>query len=279
MEGIRSARIEAALSRAVAAGETAELFDLLGRSSGLPGPRPNVDLGDAVAVALAVRTRGADATVRALAASESEFHAVCGALALGARWAAGIDAKPSADRLQQLAEDARRHVRGAVVRAVRKYVERHGARGLEELSAWTDGYLQAHVVLDALADRAVLAALPEAEPVLARLDEAFDLADRSPRADERSEGVRTLRRELPRQLSVIAARFPEAVAWLSARATSTSRPESRDVVEEAIRALRKSATALSETDRLSASLQASAPPPRDPARIVHGTRKRSKGRR
>jgi ferric-dicitrate binding protein FerR (iron transport regulator) len=91
--------------------------------------------------------------------------------------------------------------------------------------------------------------------------------------------VRTLRRELPRQLSVIAARFPEAVAWLSARATSTSRPESRDVVEEAIRALRKSATALSETDRLSASLQASAPPPRDPARIVHGTRKRSKGRR
>jgi hypothetical protein len=278
MEGIRSARIEAALVRAVDAGDTAELFDLLARSSGLPGPRPNVDLGDAVAVALAVRRRGADLTVRALADSESEYHALCGALALGARWAAGVDAKASVDRLQALAEDPRRHVRGAVVRALRRYVERHGPAGVDALVAWTDGYLQAHAVLEALAERTLLASLPSAEPVLARLDEAFALADRSPRAAERSEGVRTLRRELPRQIAVLAGRFSEVVTWLGER-TATARPESRDVVEEAIRALRKSATAFSETDRLTASLAASAPAPRDPTRIVQGTRKRSKGRR
>ncbi len=278
MEGIRSARIEAALTRAVDNGDVVDLFDLLGRSSGLPGPRPNVELGDAVAAALAIRKKGADATVRALAQSESEYHALCGALALGARWAAGIDAVASADTLQGLAEDGRRHVRGAVVRVVRRYIERHGSAGLAELSAWTDGYLQAHAVLEALADRTVLAALPEAEPVLARLDEAFLLADRSPRAAERSEGLRTLRRDLPRQITVFAGRFSEVVTWLSAR-TASKRPESRDVVEATIHALRKGATAHSETDRLAASLSASAPAPRDPSRIVHGTRNRSKGRR
>jgi hypothetical protein len=278
MDGIRSSRIEAALARAVAEGEVSELFDLLGRASGLPGPRPNLELGEAVAAGLAVRARGAEATVRALVAAEGEYQALVGALALGARWAAGLDGSSASERLQAMAEDPRRHVRGAVVRAVRRFVEQRGDAGVRELSAWTDGYLQAHAVLEALADRTLLARLQDEGPALARLDEAFALADRSPRAAERSEGLRTLRRGLPGQIAVFAARFSETLAWLTER-TACTRPETRDVVVEAIRALRKSATALSETDRLTASLEATAPAPRDPTRIVHGTRKRSKGRR
>lgn len=278
MEALRSPRIEAALVRAVSAGELDALFDLLARSSNLPGPRPNLELAEAVAAALAVRQKGADVTVRALADSSSEYLAFCGALALGVRWAAGMDARGASERLQALAEDARSHVRSAVVRALRRYVERSGAAAIAELSSWTDGYLQAHAVLEALSERTLLATISQVEPVLARLDEAFLLADRSPRAAERSEGLRTLRRDLPRQTAAFAGRFPEVLRWLSDR-TASARPETRDVVEASIHALRKSSFAQSETDRLTAALTASAPPPRDPARIVHGMRGRSKGRR
>jgi hypothetical protein len=114
--------------------------------------------------------------------------------------------------------------------------------------------------------------------VVARLDEAFALADRSPRADERLQGLRLLRQGLAGQVALFAARFPGVVRWLEEK-THTARPESREVVERAIAALRKSSFPEAEAARLAAALSASAPPPRDPTRVVQGTRKRSKGRR
>jgi hypothetical protein len=157
-------------------------------------------------------------------------------------------------------------------------IESLGEGAVVEFAAWTDGYLQAHVALSALADRVILDALPSRAPVLARLEEAFALADGSPRAAERSQGVRALRGGLPAQITAFAARFPETIAWLE-RAAQAERPETREVVAEAIRALRRVKLSDAEAARLRAALAKSAPPPRDPSRIVKGTRKRSKGRR
>ncbi len=70
-----------------------------------------------------------------------------------------------------------------------------------------------------------------------------------------------------------------AVDWIAAQAAAIERPESREVLTQAISALRKESFPIAELDRLNAALAASAPPPRDPSRIVQGTRKRSKGRR
>src|SRR5271157_5901737 len=53
MTAIRNERIEAALGRALSGGDARELIELLGRFSGLPGPRPNMDLARAVGQALA----------------------------------------------------------------------------------------------------------------------------------------------------------------------------------------------------------------------------------
>ncbi len=261
------------------------------RSSGLPGPRPNLDLARAVGRALAEgEGRTADRLVAELGRAEQEYIRVVAAFALVARSlpkgeASGRGGRRAAPRapealaaLQDLAEDPHHLVRLGVVEALRMRVLALGEGAVDELAAWTDGYLQAHVALEALADRALLDGLPSGEGVLARLEEAFALADASPRSAERTQGMRALRQGMSAQIPVFAARFPETLAWLSQKAAST-RPETREVVAGAIRALRRSVISDVEAGRLSALLEASAKPPRDPTRVVQGTRKRGRGRR
>jgi hypothetical protein len=179
--------------------------------------------------------------------------------------------------LQALAEDPHHLVRLGVVEGLRMRLAALGEAAVAELAAWTDGYLQAHVALEALADRALLDALPSPAGVLARLEEAFALADGSPRSSERTQGMRALRQGMPAQIAVFAARFPETLAWLAEKAAS-KRPETREVVAGAIKALRRSVISDVEASRLAALLATSAKPPRDPSRIVQGTRKRGRGR-
>jgi hypothetical protein len=275
---IRSERLEAALERAALKGDHAELFELMSRSSGLPGPRPNLDLARVLGRAIAGYAGRGDRLLRTLAASDAEYPRIVAALALEARALAGVDPRGADLGLQEIAEDPRNLVRIGVVEALRLRIARAGEAAVTGLAAWTDGYLQAHVALEALAHRPTLDALPEGAPVLERLEEAFALADEAPRAADRSQGVRTLRAGLPAQITAFAARFPGTLAWLEVRARA-SRPESREIIAEAIRALRRSQLSDAEAGRLSGALDASAPVPRDAARLVQGTRKRSKGRR
>lgn len=275
---IRSERLEAALERAALHADYAELFELMSRSSGLPGPRPNLDLARVLGRAIAGYAGRGDRLLRALVASDAEYPRIVAALALEARALAGVDPRGADLGLQELAEDPRNLVRMGVVEALRIRIASAGEASVASLAAWTDGYLQAHVALEALAHRPTLDALPESAPVLERLEEAFALADEAPRAADRSQGVRTLRAGLPAQITAFAARFSGALAWLETRARA-SRPESREIIAEAIRSLRKAQLSDAEAGRLSAALEASAPAPRDPSRIVQGTRKRSKGRR
>jgi hypothetical protein len=277
MGGLRSERLEAALERALA-GSPEALLDALERSSGLPGPRPNLELARAVGAAIAQAGGRGEALVRRLEARGEEFPAMVAAHAHAARMAEGK--KDAGEALQRLAGDARRLVREGAVDALRAFLAARGEVGVSDLAAWTDGYLQAHVALDALSDRESLARLGAGagSEVIARLDEAFALADRSPRSAERLQGVRLLRQGLPAQIASIAGRFPEALQWLTAQAAA-QRPETREVVAQAAAALRRASFPDTEAARLAAALAASAPAPRDPTRIVQGTRKRSKGRR
>lgn len=278
MTALKSARIEAALELALEGRGTAELFEQLSRGSGLPGPRPNVELARAVGLALAGKGRKADAVLRELAKAEDEYPRVVAAAAFAARRAAKFDPKGSMEELQGLVEDGTHHVRGGVVAALRWLLETVGDEVVGDLAAWTDGYLQAHVAIEALADRTLLARLRDKEGILARLDEAFELADASPRSAERSQGMRLLRQSLPGQIAILAGRFPEVLSWLEEKAGAT-RPETREVVANAIARLRKGSLSDAGAAELSAALEKSAKPPRDPSRIVHGTRKRAKGRR
>jgi hypothetical protein len=276
-ETLKSERLGEALDKAVGRGETAPLFDLLARSSGLPSPRPNFDLARAMGQAIAARGGRADPLLRELLASPDEFPRIVAALALAFRSLAGIDPKGALAGLQDLAEDPRRHVRSGVVEALALWLAERGAAAVVDLRSWMDGYLQAHLALEALADRTRLAALPTSSgaEVMARLDEAFALADASPRSAERSHGMRSLRVGLPAQIAAIAARFPEALGWIEEKAKA-QRPETREVVAGAIAALRKGSFSDAEARRLGALLTASAKPPRDPSRIVHGTRRRGR---
>jgi hypothetical protein len=275
---LKSPKIEAALERALQGGGTEDLFEQLSRSSGLPGLRPNVELARAVGLAIAAKGRKADPVLRALIAAEAEYPRVVAAAAFAARRAAKVDTKGAMEGLQSLVEEGTHHVRAGVVAALRWLLETLGDEAVADLAGWTDGYLQAHVALEALADRTLLARLKDKEGVLGRLDEAFDLADASPRAAERSQGMRLLRQAMPGQIAVFAGRFPEVLTWLEKKAEAT-RPETREVVASTIAKLRKASLSDAGAAGLSAALEKSAKPPRDPSRIVQGTRKRAKGRR
>ncbi|WP_437969522.1 hypothetical protein WMF04_09565 [Sorangium sp. So ce260] len=310
---LRNPKIDAAIERAVQLGDPAELLALLDRSSGLPArrgggrasgpdlgpnaplPRVNLDLARAVGAAIADRGAPAERLVRALCSSAEEYALIVAAQALAAIAARGAPAAGAAgagrpsrargarggldplDELGQLAENPRRIVRDGVVAALRAVIAARGDAVVGELASWTDGYLQAYVALEALAERTLLAGLSGGAEVVARLEEAFAISDRSPRADERLQGLRLLRQGMPTQIATLGGRFPEVLRWLEEK-TLVERPESRDVVAQAIAALRKGSFSDAETARLAAALSASAPPPRDPSRIVQGTRKRSKGR-
>src|SRR6185436_13402881 len=125
------------------------------------------------------------------------------------------------------------------------------------LSAWTDGFLQAHVALEALSDRTILSTVPRAGDLLDLLDPAFRLADEAPRAADRWQGVRVLRQGFPAQIAAFVARFSELFAWVLERAAAT-RPETREVVGLTADALARASFRKSDVDVLRGALARSA---------------------
>lgn len=276
---LRNERTIAALDLALAGGRAGleRLYEELARNSGLPGKKPNWEFAQAVGHHLARQGPRAEALLSALAHSDDEFHKVVALAAHAARILNGGDETRAMQAMQDIAEDGRHIVRAGVVSALRALLAERGDRGVTALKAWTDGYLQAHLALEALADRTLLSALKNGALLVERLQESFDLADRSPRSAERSQGMRLLRGALPAQIAVFAARFSEVIAWLSEK-TQCPRPETREVVSNSISMLRKQSLSDANAAKLLGGLEQSAKPPRDPSRIVHGTRKRAKGR-
>jgi hypothetical protein len=268
-------RIEASLARALDTGDFRDLLERAAPGMGLPGPRPRLELSREIGHAIARERARGSKLARSLAASEREEAKLVAAAAFAASLVSGGGRAEPLAALQELAEDPRAVVRIGVIDAVRTFVTADVAAGIAELAAWTDGFLQAHVALEALVDRQILANLPGADAVRPLLDAAFHLADAAPRAADRWQGVRVLRQGLPAQIAAFVGRFSELFAWLLERAAAT-RPETREVLEATAEALLRASFRRTDVEVLRAALAKSAKAPRDPSRIVHGTRKRSR---
>jgi len=173
----------------------------LKRNSGLPGPRANLDLVEAVG-------EEADAErLWRLSASSDEFLALCGTAGLG--HLAVSDPVPVMSWLQELAGDPRWRVREGVAIAL-QHLGRHSMpRLLAEMEKWaTQGPYQQRAAAAGLCEPSLLKEPEHVVRVLKVLDRITkSLAATSAR---KGEDFRVLRQTLAYGWSVAAAALPES---------------------------------------------------------------------
>lgn len=266
-----------ALDRATAAYEPRFLIDL-SRFGGLPGVRANHALAGLLAERIVasgrremddfLATRG-EPTGHGV--GPETFFAVTLAFVLAERVRRNVDREISFGHLDTMAGDVRGPVRDAVADALAGL----GAKDLvSRLSAFTNGFLQASVALQALADRRALELVSDDAELAARVTEAFDLAEHAGRADERSQGRRRLLEVLSETLPSLAKRGRVLDACIARAATD--HPEIRAALEIAAEKMKKAGFPKAELARLVAALDASAPKRRDPTTYVGPTRGRAR---
>jgi hypothetical protein len=277
-----------ALAEAVG-GRRQRLFDLLARGSRLPGPRINEDLAEAFAVACRSAGVRADAVALAMArlsadeapgATPLEFLPVCGLRALGARAAAdaGVRGAMMAE-LHAHADDLRFRVRDAVVEGLARVGAASGERTVDDVASWMDGYFHAAAVLRALSADGWLSAVHDADPVTARLEEAFVLVRDAPRAAARWPGHKALLDALGEAPVAFAARLGVPVFDLLARWAAVRDPAIQAALAKVLGAKRLAGRFGVEVERVRAAEHAARPAPRNPDHDVGPTRDRSKSRR
>lgn len=207
-----------------------ELF-LLGES-GLPGPRGNLELAQAVALEGNLEQFNYFLSFTPELASVNdphEFLAFCGVLGLGFLAA---DGQPKlVEQLRSYASDPRWRVREAVAMSLQRIGDMNKSFLLEIVQAWAQGSL--------LEQRAVVAGLAEPrllvdKNLLAQALELFDgitvgLGDEQ---DRHSDGFRILRQGLGYAWSVVVAADPMlGKPWLE-RWFSSSDPDIRWILRE-----------------------------------------------
>lgn len=287
--GLRSEQLVAALERA-AGGQPAELYRQLELQSGLPGPRMNTRLAAAFAQDAARLGARVDRLLWEMAtlpaneargASGKEFVSVCGVLGIGARAATDAELRPRAlELLEERADDLRFHVRDAVPIALAAI----GARMpdlTEHVRPWMDRYFHAAAVLLALAMPGWLESFGKGEHAapLELLQAGYDLASDAPRAAFRYPGHKALVEALGRVPRDLIKRFGLPVLELLAAWSSSVRPELRDPILQNLDDPAFKKPFADEIDRIKKGLEIAKGPPRDPTRIIEGTRGRGKKRR
>lgn len=188
--------------------------------SGLPGPRGNIELAQAVAdegdEALFRRLLSFDA-VNAPTNTPQEFLAFCGVVGLGRLVAEGRrDLLPA---LRQHANDARWRMREGVAMAMQRWglVDMDGL--LAEMAVWSQGtFLEQRAAAAALCEPALLREPAHVERTLQILDAIT--ASVAQTTDRRSNAFQALRKGLAYCWSVAVAALPEAgkpmmERWLS----------------------------------------------------------------
>jgi hypothetical protein len=284
--------VSTALGRALddaMVGRHGPLYDLLARGSGLPGARVNVALANAFAQTCRGLGRRADAVALAMAhlsadeapgATALEFLPVCGLLALGARATTDESVRtPFLAELHARADDLRFRVRDAVIDALARVGGAMGEALANDVAPWMDGYFHAAAVVRALAHEAWLSNLRDAGPVVARFDEAFELARDAPRAAARYPGRKALVEALGRAPGQVAARFGVPVFDMLARWSAVEDPELRGAIASTILSPKLAARFGPDIERVHRGLLATRPPPRNPDHDFGPTRDRSGARR
>lgn len=279
--------LDAALETAIG-GDVRPLYDFLCRVSGLPGVRINTTILTAFAQACESRGKRVDALLRRMAAlhpdeapggTALEFIPVCATVALGARAASDARARPKLlPLLHDLAEDMRFRVRDAVPEALAAIGARDGDTLVLEVAAWTDGYFHAAAVLRALARPEWLTTLTDAEPVVERFREAFKLLDDAPRAARRYPGYKALLDAVQAAPRALGPRFGAPLFACLTELAATKDPDLAALLARSVEDTGLRARFGEEIDQLKRALAAAAPAPRDPTRIVKGTRGRGRRR-
>ena len=262
------------------------LFDLLGRNSGLPGPRANMGVVAAFAGECAVRGARADKLIvmmatldadRAPGGTELEILPMCGISAIGERAAT----EPKAHRrmmqlLHECADDLRFRVRDCIPVALARIGQVRGDAFVAELAGWTNGFFHAAYVLIAMSDPLFMPEINDSAQAVARLDEAFQLAKGATRSTERYPGYKSLIDALSTAPGALATRFgvpvfDALVAW-----STVKEPLLRAAIEKNLTLTRLTGRQAAEIARVRKALDASAPLRRDPLTYVGKTRGRGK---
>jgi len=178
--------------------------------SGLPGPRGNIELAQAVAdegdEPLFLHLLSFDATSAPTNAPE-EFLAFCGVIGLGRLVAEGRrDLLPA---LRRHANDPRWRMREGVAMALQRW-GRVDMRGLlVEMDVWSRGsLLEQRATAAALCEPALLGDAADAERTLQILDAITQSVEQA--EDRRSDAFQALRKGLAYCWSVAVAALPEA---------------------------------------------------------------------
>ncbi len=201
-------------------------------ASGLPGPRGNIELGQAVAdVGTAQRFDRLLAWTpeRAPVGSREEFLAFCGTVGLG-RLAAEGDTGVL-PRLRALASDPRWRIREGVAMALQRLGKADMRTLLSEMQTWAVGNdYERRAAAAALCEPVLLHDEGQVREVLAILDEITTGMASS--EDRRSDGFRTLRQGMAYCWSVAVAAAPDAGRPLMERWMRSDDPDVRWVMRK-----------------------------------------------
>jgi HEAT repeats len=195
--------------------------------SGLPGPRGNIELGQAAADVGTLERFDAFlrwTPDRAPVGSRDEFLAFCGTIGLGKVAAGG--AREVLPRLRQLASDPRWRVREAVAMALQRLGAVDMPALLSEMRAWAKGNdFERRAAAAAPCEPALLHRTRDADAVLAILDRIT--ADLARSTDRRSDGFQALRKGLAYCWSVALAASPSHGRELMERWVRSEDPDVR----------------------------------------------------
>jgi hypothetical protein len=289
-EGFRNDALRAAL-RAAAAGQRAELDVLLTRYGGLPGQTPNIKLAQAFGVEFAALRDAADRLLAELgdepapASSPRAFLPVAATYAWMQRVRDGRNVDAGWNALAELAADSRRPVRFGVVQALREFGSREGAPDafVERAAVWLEheereiSFGASATAFDVLSDPRALSLIREHDRLFAYLSSAIDVLTAASRAASRLEGWRRLLAAVPKLCASVVSQLraeSRGADWFAAECERASNPDVRAALSQAL--LELSNVPRGTVDRLRKTLEASAKPVRDAARVRPGS---GRGRR
>jgi HEAT repeat protein len=226
-------------------------------NSGLPGPRANLELVEAVG-----EEADADLLWR-LSASSDEFLALCGTAGLGRLVAADPTVLPW---LKELAEDPRWRVREGVAIALQRF-GRAGMPGLiAEMEAWSKaGPLVQRAAAAAVCEPSLLKKPDEVKRVLQILDHIT--RSMAATRERTHESFHVLRQAMGYCWSVAAAANPEAARPLLEKWLRSSDPDIAWVMKSNLGKARMSALGTSWLAQLKVS------PARSKSKLSHPMRK------
>jgi len=205
------------------------------KESGLPGPRGNIELAQAVAEegkeALFEHFLSFD-SVKAPTNSPEEFLAFCGVLGQGKLLVAGN--RNTLEKLHFFAGDLRWRTREAVAMALQRFGDTDMDGLLDEMEKWSEGdFLVQRAAAAALCEPRLLTKRQHAEQVLNILDRITTLLEDT--QNRGNEGFKVLRQALGYCWSVAVAACPEKGKKMMERWFASKDRDMRWIMRENLR--------------------------------------------